>query len=279
MSTTKSASTRKSAAKAAGLKTSSAEPLYRQLADRLLAQIDAGELAAGEQLASEPELMQLFQVSRVTVRQAIALLQKRGRVIAKRGKGTFVTESVVQHDLSSLQGFYDALMEKGVEPQTRLLEYSGNAGALDDGCPAGLKLPVRLKRLYSVGGKPFALVTGYLPEGAAGLGEQRAERLMVYQILEQYLGLRIGRAQVTIRCQRAPKDVGRLLGLKATDQALVMERTSFTQAEVPCEFMRIFVIPERFEFQLRVTGALEIARAVQPVPRVAKSASSTGVKA
>jgi hypothetical protein len=45
-----------------------------------------------------------------------------------------------------------------------------------------------------------------------------------------------------------------------------MERCSYSQADEACEFMRIFIVPERFEFRLRVTGALEIARSVHLVP-------------
>lgn len=248
------------------LSADSPEPLYRQLAEAVRIRIDAGELGAGQRLESEPEMMERFNVSRVTVRQAIALLQKHGKVVARRGKGTFVVGPVVQHDLNALQGFYDALRDRGVEPQTRLLEFSPNAGALDEGRTTGMDLPVRLRRLYSIDDQPFALVTGYLPKAAAGLGEQRAGRLTVYQILEHYLGTRIGRAEVTIRCQKPPKDVARLLGMKTSEQALVMERCSYSQADAVCEFMRIFIVPERFEFRLRVTGALEIARSVHLVP-------------
>lgn len=244
----------------------SPEPLYRQLAEVLRVRIDAGEFPAGHRLESEPEMMARFSVSRVTVRQAISLLEKHGKVMARRGKGTFVVGPVVQHDLNALQGFYDALRDKGIEPQTRLLEFSPAGGALDERPPHAANLPVRLKRLYAIDDQPFALVTGYLPKAAGSLGEQRAERLTVYQILEHYMGMRIGRAEVTIRCQKPPKDVARVLGMKSSEQALVMERCSYSQADEACEYMRIFIVPERFEFRLRVTGALEIARSVHLVP-------------
>ncbi len=86
---------------------------------------------------------------------------------------------------------------------------------------------------------------GYLPTEAAALGEKRAEHLTVYQILQEYLGLRVARAEVTIRCQRPPRAIGKLLGLKTSEQALVMERTSFSQDQRACEFMRIHIVPER----------------------------------
>ena len=253
---------------ATGLDRHSPEPLYRQLATRLQRQIDSGALAPGSRLPAEPVLMAQFGVSRITVRQATALLQQHGKLVAQRGKGTFVAQRVLQHDLDALQGFYDSLRRQGIEPQMRLLEFSADAGALDDGCPTGLDLPVRLQRLYAVDGSPFALVVGYLPREAAALGRERAMRLTVYQILQEFLGRRIARAEVTIRCQLPPRDIARHLGLKRAEQALVMERRSFCASGAPgtvCEFMRITIVPERCEFRLTVSGGLEIVRSVHRV--------------
>lgn len=243
-----------------------AEPLYRQLVNTLLRMIDAGELAAGQRLPSEPGLMAKYGVSRITVRQAIALLVRHGKVTAHRGKGTFVSGRVVRHDLDALQGFYAALRSQGIEPQTKLIEWSVDAGAFDDGRPVGTDLPVRLKRLYSIDDRPFALVVGYLPKAAAALGKARAERLTVYEILAEFMDVRVARAMVAIRCERAPNEVTRLLGLKKADMVLVMERQSFGPNDQPCEFMRIYIVPECYEFRLGVTGQFEIARAVHLVP-------------
>ena len=70
------------------------EPLYRQIAEDLCRQIDSGELAQGEQLPTEDELMELHTASRNTVRGAIKELVNRGLVYTMHGKGTFVTEQV-----------------------------------------------------------------------------------------------------------------------------------------------------------------------------------------
>ncbi len=250
---------------ATGLDRTSAEPLYRQLAHLLLGMIDSGKLAAAQRLPSESEMMASYGVSRITVRQANELLVRHGKVTSHRGKGTFVAGRVVRHDLDALQGFYAALRSQGIEPQTQLIEWSTDAGALDENCPAGMDLPVRLKRLYSIDKRPFALVVGYLPSAAAGLGKARAERLTVYEILADFMGLRVARATVAIRCEQAPDDVRKSLGLKKNTAVLVMERQSFAQNDRPCEFMRIYILPERYEFRLNVTGPFEIARALHRV--------------
>jgi GntR family transcriptional regulator len=243
---------------------SSSEPLYVQLAGRLAAKISNGELAPGSKIPSELELTAIYAVSRITVRQAIQLLARNGQVTSHRGKGTFVARSGLQQDLSTLQGFQDALRSQGVEPETELLEFSAFAGRLDPQLPQGLDLPVRLRRRYCLEGTPFALVEGYLPVEAASLGEIRARQLAIYDIVQQYLGLRIGRADVAIQCAKPNAQVARELGVAPRTNVLVMERTSYSGTGQPCEHMRIHIVPEFYTFRLSVPGPLEIARALQP---------------
>lgn len=73
-----------------------AEPLYRQIADDLRRRIGSGELPEDDQqpLPSEIELMDQYEASRNTVRDAIKLLVTRGLVETRPGQGTFVIERI-----------------------------------------------------------------------------------------------------------------------------------------------------------------------------------------
>ena len=99
------------------------ESLYVQLAEALEREIAAGCYSAFDRLPSEQALMAKHGVSRVTVRQAIALLQRKGLIEVKQGKGTFVAGAVVRHGLDNLTGFYDSLIAQGLRPSTQLLEF------------------------------------------------------------------------------------------------------------------------------------------------------------
>lgn len=253
------------------LNRASAIPLYLQVANHLVERIESGELAAGAQLPTEQELMATYGVSRVTVRQAAAILKQQGRLIVSRGKGKFITGRTLTHDLGALRGFYDSLRSQGIEPETRLLEYLPDAGTSDPENPAIERLPVRLSRLYFLNNRAFALVVSYLPQAAAHVSVKEAQRLTTYQILNQVLGVDIDRADVTIRCQRAQGMVAQTLGLKQSESALVMERRSFLGNGEICEAARIYIVPERYEFRLTVPGALEIAQSVYPIRAISES--------
>lgn len=69
-------------------------PLYRQIAEDLRHKIDSGDLAQGERLPTEDELIGTYGASRNTVRGAIKELTTRGLVRTMHGKGSFVTEQV-----------------------------------------------------------------------------------------------------------------------------------------------------------------------------------------
>lgn len=67
-------------------------PVYRQLVDALKAQIESGELEAGELIPSETELEQLTGLARGTIRKAIGVLREDGFIVTTPGKGSYVAE-------------------------------------------------------------------------------------------------------------------------------------------------------------------------------------------
>ena len=69
-----------------------ATPLYKQLEEKLQKEIETGERPAGSRLPTENELSETYNVSRVTVRKALAGLSELGYLYRKSGKGTFVAE-------------------------------------------------------------------------------------------------------------------------------------------------------------------------------------------
>jgi GntR family transcriptional regulator len=67
-------------------------PLYYQLQELLKEQIESGAWKPGDMLPSEPALARRYGISRVVVRQALAILQDDGQIVRVQGRGTFVAE-------------------------------------------------------------------------------------------------------------------------------------------------------------------------------------------
>lgn len=149
-------------------------PLYRQLADALMASIKAGEYPPGSRIASEHQLAAAHGIGRPTARQAIDWLVRKGMVVRRRGAGTFVCEPRQEVDLFSLDGTSASFQKKGLAVHTRLLQ----PAQLLDVDQAGPDNPFSgrqayfLSRLTLVDQSPILLEDLYLrPELFAGLDQ------------------------------------------------------------------------------------------------------------
>ena len=92
---------------------------HRFVADRLSRDIIHGVLASGERLPGEHELAARFDVSRGTIRQALATLQREGLIQKHADAGSFVTYD--GHPLDERLGWSRALATHGVHTVTVLL--------------------------------------------------------------------------------------------------------------------------------------------------------------
>lgn len=98
-------------------------PLYYQLAQHLLAQIEAGQYTVGGKIPSEPAMASEHGIGRPTVRQATDWLVRRGYLERRRGSGTYVLQaSSPTVDLLSMAGTSRALQLAGVSDKIRIIE-------------------------------------------------------------------------------------------------------------------------------------------------------------
>lgn len=96
-------------------------PLYIQLKKIIKKQIISGELKPGDLLPAELVYQNDYDVSRITVRQAIADLENEGLVERRRGKGTTVIyRERIEEDLSRVASFTNELLQRGMEPGCKM---------------------------------------------------------------------------------------------------------------------------------------------------------------
>ena len=115
-----------------GLQADSSSPLYHQLMQRITADIERGKYPTGSRIPPEHELEQLYQVSRVTVRRALAELTSEGLLERKQGKGTFVSMPKGNVQLKSLHSFHDSCKMNNVVPSTDVIHVREMAASTAD---------------------------------------------------------------------------------------------------------------------------------------------------
>ncbi|MDZ4767946.1 MAG: GntR family transcriptional regulator [Chloroflexota bacterium] len=95
-------------------------PIYVQIAQTIVQTVQADGLTYGEQLPSERDLAEQHQVSRLTARQAIDELVKRGVAYRVQGKGTFLARPQIRQ-ASGLMSFSDELLQRGFQPSSKII--------------------------------------------------------------------------------------------------------------------------------------------------------------
>lgn len=89
-------------------------PLYCQLKNLIIEKIESGEYAQDARIPSEQEFVDIYNISRPTVRQAISELTNSGHLYKEKGKGTFVSKSRNIIDIRNYTGFTDSILDSQV---------------------------------------------------------------------------------------------------------------------------------------------------------------------
>lgn len=96
-------------------------PLYKQLIQKVRSDIASGVYPVHSRIPSEQELCETYQVSRVTVRKALAELTQEGLLNRHQGKGTFVGVPRLCKDLKDVNSFHEACRMMGRVPGARVI--------------------------------------------------------------------------------------------------------------------------------------------------------------
>lgn len=99
-------------------------PLYQQLYDNIRKQISAGIYKPGEKIPSEGDLCKEFNVSRITVRNALDELVKEDILFKKRGKGTYVTIPERIEATCAGNSFTNSCHRINAKPSTKIISTS-----------------------------------------------------------------------------------------------------------------------------------------------------------
>ncbi len=212
-------------------------PLYYQLAQQLTAAIEGGRLRPGDPFENELAMAERLDLSRPTVRRAIAELVQRGLVTRRRGIGTTVASEVI-HRRDELTSLYEDLVRSGKEPRTELLEFNRAArspvAAEFFGVPSNTDL-VFVHRLRFAGDQPLSILCNWLLPSAARFDESELVDRGLYALLRE-VGIRpvVGKQRIGAR-RPTPKERQILRAAKG-EPLLTMTRRAFDEAGQPVEF-------------------------------------------
>jgi len=232
-----------------------AGPKYLQLANRIREKIEQGEWPVGMLVPSERDLCRTYQLSRMTVRQALTDLEREGLLIREHGKGTFVARPPLRQSLSKLTGFSEDMRDRGMIATTRLLtiEHRQASPEIAEALALPKDAPVLyVQRLRLANGHPLTIETCTLRGdiGAPLLG-QDLERQSLYRLLEERCGVRLTRAGQQLEASVADANESELLRVPEGAAVLHIKRTTYAlwdHQEVPVEYVWSTYRGDRYRF-------------------------------
>lgn len=218
-------------------------PLYVRIKDELLSKIQRGIWPIDAKLPTENELIEQYNVSRGTIRQALSELEEEGYITRMAAKGTFVTRvTKLEKDMAELSSFTNQLENAGLRPYTtvlsaKIIKASQALGRVIEGFRIGSDAEVvHIKRLKAGSGVPFAIQSVYLlPELCPGILEQDLTQL--FKLYEERYDRRIMVAHELLLISSAGKEEVELLKVKKGTPVMVRDRVSYDQDDLPFEVL------------------------------------------
>ena len=216
-------------------------PLYYQLKQCIIGEIQNGNLKVGDSIPTEAEFSEKLGISRPTIRQALSELVAEGYLHRMKGKGTFISKPKIdERFFQQLQSFNQEMLNKGLNPSTEVLDFKIIAGiaAINQRLKIGASEElIYLRRLRYADGEPVVYLETYLPCKYFGriLNEDLVNHSL-YHVLEEKFNKKVVRVIRQIEATNAGNEEARLLKMKKNQAVCLVKTVAYTQDDIPVEY-------------------------------------------
>ncbi len=231
-------------------------PFYAQVRDAVRTRIFDGTLISHDRLPSENQMIEIFGVSRITIRLALKELENEGLIFRVHGKGTFVSKPKAFQDLTTLQSFGEAMQPQGFETYSKLIavkEVAANAQVANRLKQVLGGSVVEIKRLRYLNREPMSYETSYFPiEIGRKLAREDLSTKDILVILENSFRIQVGHADLVLGAHLADETQGRLLKVESGSPLLHIERLTHAADGGPIMYEHLFHRGDAFRYTVRV---------------------------
>jgi DNA-binding GntR family transcriptional regulator len=236
-------------------------PLHTQVANQLEKYVKRGTWKPGEKIISERELMELGNISRATVRQAIGSLVQAGVLEKIQGAGTFVKQAKIEQSVNVVYSFSQQLRGLELKLEDKLLNreiiYASEELAKQLQIRENSKV-IYLHRLRFIDGEPFMISKAYVPYGLCpALLEDKLEASLYSLLVERY-GLPVIHATDKIESFQADKETSTRLKLPSNIPILFVERLAYTTGDRILHVGLNYIRGDRCFFRIDLTAQASV---------------------
>jgi GntR family transcriptional regulator len=232
----------------------SGAPLHHQLFLVIRSRILSGEYGADQVLPAEEQLRQEFQVSRVTVRAALASLESKGLIERRQGIGTFVRENVQSAPIHAPMSDLLAHIEQvNRSTKVRLLEAREVLPPMHVrswfGCEPDTPFQ-RAMRLRLLGKTPIFHLTTFIPQDIARcFKKSELANLSLIRLLAR-AGYRYKSGKQIVSAVSAVPAIASHLSVEIGAPLLQVRRLHRDETGRPIEYLEMLASPTMFELEM-----------------------------
>lgn len=237
-----------------------ASPRYHQVYVTLRTWVRDGTYKAGDRIPTEPQLCEMFEVSRITVRKAIDNLCREGWLVRQQGRGTFVqlsaSRTAASADLDQVRRRVAGFAAATEVVDLRIVEISPDdetraALALEDG-----ELVQRATHVRTVQGAPLGLITTYVPLDVARLvNAAEMARQPMFELLGT-AGITLARADQYIGATLAGVEAAKALEIEVGAPLLRLTRTVFDRHDRPVERVVALYRADAYQYHMQLEARI-----------------------
>jgi len=227
------------------------EKLYIQLTRILLEEISSGRWELKKKIPSEDELCRKYNVSKITVRQALNNLASDGYIMKIQGKGTFVTSVRSVIGLAMRTRFSEEMFGDEVKADKELLF----SGIIEP--PAEVKTYLKTEdTIYHflcrrlVNSKPAYMDESYIPYRLVPAIENLdIVNVPLYSMLQEKAVLKIFKMIQTVEILNVSQESAAYLDLQPGVPVLAVHRLLLSSDNTPVGYTRFIGRSDRYKFQ------------------------------
>jgi GntR family transcriptional regulator len=231
-------------------------PLYHQIQQRLLDQIQSGVFKSSEPLPSIQKIATLMGVSQMTVRQAVKSLCEMGVIYSKQGKGTFISRIKLERDFRQVLSFSEETRARGATPHSKLISFriqAPNQETLEALALNRKEKVFRLRRVRYADSLPMGIECSCLPVNLCpDLLETFNPESSLYQKLADQYGIQLMVTNEVVEVGKASGEEARLMKIAPSSPVFLFTRLSFLENGKPVEFVKSVYRGDRYKIVNRL---------------------------
>ncbi|WP_391091799.1 phosphonate utilization transcriptional regulator PhnR [Vibrio sp. NH-UV-68] len=205
---------------------------YVIIKDAIVEQIESGLLAPRQKLPAERKLAESFNTTRVTLREALSLLESEGRIYREDRRGWFISPQTLRYDPTQTQSFTELAQAQNRTPKIELI--STKAMVANKQAATLLNLPpfsdiYRVDRVRYLEQRPVAYVINYIrPELFRHLLDLELSNSLT-DIYRQHYDMVYQKVRYRISTSSLFGDISQALRATAGTPAMIIERLNYNQ--------------------------------------------------